>query len=94
MKRSELLDLIAGGENSGVEFKRDDLRREQLAPRNLLISETLRDYGYADARGMGVRNKIIPLMRAHNGVDPAFEATEDYVRLTLHRGAAPRSRGT
>ena len=31
MKRSELLELIAGGENSGVEFKRDDLRPEQLA---------------------------------------------------------------
>jgi len=31
MTRSELLALIANGENSGVEFKRDDLRPEQLA---------------------------------------------------------------
>ena len=31
MKSPELLDLMAGGENSGVEFKRDDLRAEQLA---------------------------------------------------------------
>ena len=31
MKSPELLELIAGGENSGVEFKRDDLREEQLA---------------------------------------------------------------
>ncbi len=31
MVRAELLDLIAGGENSGVEFARDDLRPEQLA---------------------------------------------------------------
>ena len=60
----------------------------QRVPRNLLISEVLRDYHYADARGMGVRNKIIPLMRAHNGVDPEFEATEDYLRLTLRRGTA------
>lgn len=59
----------------------------QRVPRNLLISETLRDYRYSDARGMGVRNKIIPSMRAHNGVDPEFEATEDYVRLTLRRRA-------
>lgn len=29
--RSELFELIANGENSGVEFKRDDLRAEQLA---------------------------------------------------------------
>ena len=59
----------------------------QRVPRNMLISETLRDYRYSDARGMGVRNKIIPSMRAHNGVDPAFEATEDYLRLTLRRRA-------
>lgn len=59
----------------------------QRVPRNLLISETLRDYRYSDARGIGVRNKVIPSMRAHNGVDPEFEATEDYVRLTLRRRA-------
>ena len=57
----------------------------QRVPRNLLISEVLRDYSYADARGMGVRNKIIPLMRAHNGLDPEFQATEDFLRLTLRR---------
>lgn len=31
MIRTELLELIANGENSGVEFKRDDVRPEQLA---------------------------------------------------------------
>lgn len=31
MTKSELLELIANGENSGVEFKRDDVRPEQLA---------------------------------------------------------------
>ena len=31
MLKSELLEIIAHGENSGVEFKRDDLRPEQLA---------------------------------------------------------------
>src|SRR6266545_2765674 len=31
MLRSELLELIANGESSGVEFKRDDVRPEQLA---------------------------------------------------------------
>ena len=59
----------------------------QRVPRNLLISEVLRDYAYADARGMGVRNRIVPLMRERNGVDPDFEVTEDYLRLTLRRGA-------
>ena len=31
MTKAELLELIANGENSGVEFKRDDIRPEQLA---------------------------------------------------------------
>jgi ATP-dependent DNA helicase RecG len=31
MLKSELLEIIANGEKSGVEFKRDDLRPEQLA---------------------------------------------------------------
>ena len=58
----------------------------QRSPRNPLVVEVLRDYGYVDARGMGVRNKIIPLLRALNGVEPEFEATEDYLRLTMRRG--------
>ena len=31
MLKMELLEIIANGENSGVEFKRDDIRPEQLA---------------------------------------------------------------
>ena len=31
LTRSELLEILANGENSGVEFKRDDLRPEDLA---------------------------------------------------------------
>lgn len=31
MLKTELLEIIANGENSGIEFKRDDIRPEQLA---------------------------------------------------------------
>ena len=31
MFKTDLLEIIANGENSGVEFKRDDVRPEQLA---------------------------------------------------------------
>ena len=58
----------------------------QRSARNPLIVEVLRDYGYVDARGMGVRTKIIPLLTQQNGVPPAFEATEDYLRVTMFRG--------
>ncbi|MSQ70029.1 MAG: transcriptional regulator [Betaproteobacteria bacterium] len=55
----------------------------QRFPRNSTITDVLRDYGYVDARGMGVRNKIVPLVRQASGVEPAFEATEDYLRVVL-----------
>lgn len=58
----------------------------QRSPRNPLIVEVLRDYGYVDARGMGVRTKIIPLMRQYNKSDPVFEATDDYLSTVLPRG--------
>jgi len=57
----------------------------QRSPRNPLIVEILRDYGYVDARGMGVRTKIIPLMRQQNQAEPIFEATDDYLRTVLPR---------
>jgi len=57
----------------------------QRSPRNSILVDVLRDYGYFDAHGMGVRKKIIPLLRQANGVAPEFEATEDYVRLRMRR---------
>lgn len=56
----------------------------QRAARNQIIVDVLRDYGYVDARGMGVRTKVVPQMRAI-GSEPAFVASEDYFRTLLHR---------
>jgi ATP-dependent DNA helicase RecG len=55
----------------------------QRSPRNPLLVDIMRDYGYVDARGMGVRRKIVPLVRAESGMDARFEATEDFVRVTM-----------
>jgi ATP-dependent DNA helicase RecG len=63
----------------------------QRSPRNPIIVEVLRDYGYVDARGMGVRNKIIPLMREMNGAEPGFDASEDHVRVTLPKSTPDSS---
>lgn len=64
----------------------------QRSPRNPLIVDVLRDYGYVDARGMGVRTKIVPLLIKQNGVAPQFEATDDWLRLRMFRGPAARER--
>ena len=79
------LDLLSPGalQNSMTVEK---MVAGQRSSRNQLIVEVLRDYGYVDARGMGVRNKIIPLLLEHNGTEPEFIATEDHLRLVLRSG--------
>ena len=57
-------------------------------PRNNIIMEVLRDYQYVDARGMGIRNKVIPLMKQFNGTEPYFEATDDYLRTVIYNKGA------
>ena len=48
----------------------DGIKAGARYARNQTLVNIMRDYGYADARGMGVRNKIIPGMRDHNGTEP------------------------
>jgi ATP-dependent DNA helicase RecG len=64
----------------------------QRSPRNILIMEVLRDYGYVDYRGMGIRTKVVPLMRQINHTDPIFEATEDYVKTVLPKKQASEAK--
>lgn len=63
----------------------------QRSPRNTLIMEILRDYGYVDSRGMGVRTKVIPLMRRFNQQEPVFNATDDYLMTILPRKKTGRN---
>jgi len=55
----------------------------QRSPRNSIIVEIMRDYGYVDARGMGVRRKIVPLTRDYAGKDATFDLTDDYLRVVI-----------
>lgn len=55
------------------------------SPRNPMIAGVLQYYGYVDARGMGVRNKIVPLVTEQSGRAPEFRATEDSFRVTMFR---------
>jgi len=60
----------------------------QRCPRNPIIMEVLRDYKYADYRGMGIRTKVLPLMRKANQTEPEFVATQDYLKTVLYGRAA------
>ena len=55
--------------------------------RNQTLVNVMRDYGYVDARGMGVRNKIIPGMRWHNGTVPDFIEEENRFTVRLWKEA-------
>jgi len=57
----------------------------QRTPRNTIIVGILRDYGYIVARGMGIRKKIIPLMKQDNHSEPEFIATEDFLKTVLYK---------
>jgi len=59
----------------------------QRSARNPVIMEVMRDYGYVEQRGMGVRRKIVPLTRDFTGRDAVFEATDDFVRVSLPAAA-------
>jgi ATP-dependent DNA helicase RecG len=61
----------------------DKMLAGQRSPRNPIIVEVMRDYGYVDARGMGVRRKIVPLTREYCGQEAKFDLTEDYLRVTI-----------
>ena len=59
----------------------DGMRLGARYARNQLLLNVMRDYGHVDARGMGVRNKIVPGMKAHNGTAP--DLIEEEYRFTV-----------
>ena len=49
--------------------------------RNQVLTSVMRDYGYVEGLGMGIRRQVIPAMRAHNGTEP--ELVESGPRLIV-----------
>lgn len=67
----------------------DGMRSGFRYARNQTLVNIMRDYKYVDARGMGVRQKIIPGMRTHNGTEPDLVAEEN--RFTVRLWNSPRN---
>jgi ATP-dependent DNA helicase RecG len=55
----------------------------QRSARNPIIVEIMRDYGYVDSRGMGIRRKIVPLTLEFSGKEADFDLTDDYLRVVI-----------
>ena len=56
--------------------------------RNGLLKDILRDYGYIEHFGMGVRTRIIESVRRHNGTEPDLVEEDDRFMVRLWK--APR----
>ncbi len=64
--------VTAAGMRSGMRYAR-----------NQVLVNVMRDYGYVEARGMGVRTRMIPGMLAHNGTEPDLIEAEHQFTVRL-----------
>jgi len=64
----------------------EGMRAGMRYARNQTPVNVMRDYRYVDFRGMGVREKIIPGMLAHNGTEPDLIAEENRFTVRLWKG--------
>jgi ATP-dependent DNA helicase RecG len=87
---SDRLEVISPGRlpNSVTVEK---MKQGYRAARNELLKEILRDYGYVEHRGMGVRNRIIAGMREHNGTEPDLIEEESRFVVRLWKEKRPSS---
>ena len=68
----------------------DGMKSGMRYARNQTLVNVMRDYRYVDFRGMGVRDKIIPGMREHNGSEPEIVTEENRVTVRLWKEHKPR----
>ena len=85
---SDRLEVISPGALPNT-MTIEKMKAGRRTPRNPVILDVMRDYGYVDARGMGVRTKVIPLTRQFTGTDPVFDASDDYLKTVVMVGNAP-----
>lgn len=86
---ADRMEIVSPGplpNNVTVERMKQGLR----VPRNPILIQTMKDYGYVEHIGMGVRNKIIAGMKKHNGTEPDFIADDLQVKVILYRTQSSR----
>ena len=82
---ADRLEIISPGRlPNGVTVPK--MREGARAARNALLKDILRDYGYIEHLGMGVRRKIIDPMRTHNGTEVDLEEEDDRFVVRLWKG--------
>ena len=85
---SDRLEVVSPGRLPNT-VTPEGMRLGMRYARNQTLVNVMRDYGYVDARGMGVRNKIIPGMLSHNGTEPELIEEEHRFIVRLWKEAKP-----
>jgi len=76
------MEIISPGSlPNGVTVER--MKQGLRIPRNPIITQTLKDYGYVEQMGTGVKNKIIAGMKNHNNKEPDFLADDSRLLVRL-----------
>ncbi len=70
-----------GGLPNGLTIEK--IKSGAQVSRNPQCVRIFRNYEYLEDEGMGIRRKVIPLMREHNGTEPEFEDSEHHFKVTL-----------
>ena len=84
---SDRLEVVSPGRlANGVTPER--MRVGCRSVRNVILKDVMRDYGYLEHMGMGVRRKIVRGMLEHNGTDPDLVAEDEQFTVVLWK--APR----
>lgn len=61
----------------------EKIKAGQQYPRNPILIRVAKDYGFIDDRGLGIRRKVIPILKEQGYRDPIFEPTEDYFKVII-----------
>ena len=79
---SDRLEIVSPGRLPNT-VTPDKMRSGFRYARNQTLVQVMRDYGYVENRGMGVRRKIIPGMLDHNGTAPDLVEEDERFILRL-----------
>jgi ATP-dependent DNA helicase RecG len=61
----------------------EGMRQGMRYTRNQTLVNIMRDYGFVESRGMGIRRRVIPGMKAHNETEPEIIVEEHRVTIRL-----------
>lgn len=63
----------------------EGMREGARYARNQVMMSIMRDYGYVEGLGMGIRRQVIPAMAQHNGTEPDFSEDESRFTVSLRK---------